>query len=34
MGCTDIEKPLQYVYGGKSLLHIPKIVFLLTDGDV
>lgn len=33
-GGTEINSPLHASYGSKKLKHLPKLVFLLTDGDV
>ncbi len=34
MGCTELNGALNFAYGSHSIPHVPKLVFLLTDGDV
>jgi hypothetical protein len=35
MGCTELNGALNFAYDNKhSIPHVPKLVFLLTDGDV
>ncbi len=34
MGGTQINAPFAFAYDCAKISHIPKLVFLLTDGDV
>ena len=34
MGMTELDGALKFAYGSHSIPHVPKLVYLLTDGDV
>lgn len=34
MGGTEMNDALNFTYGSPPISHVPRLIFLLTDGDV